>query len=493
MAPTPVSARTTGHRAVWAILALLCALLVLSRIAPAVTAQSGSRPLVTSLAIKGLRSLPWPSHIIYNGGQPIAIPFQSTDQNLALYPQRMVVGALSGPGPTGYVSIIDCPTGSPASVALVCLAISDLAMPGVYSGSVDVTSNGDAKDAVAMTVAVTDAVIWPAFASLIGVMITAVILVLAQGVRPYLDISARARKLQSSIQGANAEAVPACRGYTLQDKLHFETFWAKLRTYRRRLVWDTAGDEYKALVKLLDDAEADLNRLRYDTGPRLDKLERQLADLRTYLDGNPLAMGTAAIPRLASAVAQQLMGTAVPIGKLQDLFGTWDHTGSLLGQWRQLADTIVRLRTWIAQLQPTVEAGGEEQEQRQLLFAEEVLDRAARDLYELDDAEGLDSLRADQDLRMTQRMLGRLGARYHIWPLPEPGMVAKAVKSPEAFTSFLKQLLADLTPRRLEEIPPQALVRAAWARRGAAGHCTGRSGLCRSAAALHRQGLWDLD
>jgi hypothetical protein len=417
------------------------------------------KSLVTDLAVKGVH-IPFEKQMIYD---PIVIPVPAPGTGWVMTATEVLVGVVSGPGQMGNVYRVTCgepvPVGNITDVTPICLQIRGLGAAGTYTGQADLRTLGDGADIVKLTVTINDHIIFAILASAIGVLIAAAALWLGGGLVPYLEMSGRARTLEEQIKALNGQNEPARHGYTIAFAEYFKSFWNDFNDYKWRLIWDKTSEDYKALVELLDEVEADIDRFENEFDPALAKLSAKKDVFLAFLSTDPLGLGASVSPPLAKVVAQHLVGTPLPIGKLQPRLDTWQALADLMQTWMDMVASIKRYTDWAEQLDPKLT---QPKDKDSLIYVKTKLAEARHELYDVSVTQDLTTLRTQKELDDVYRILAQLGSRYAVWvPAVSPVILTKGMRVPDfsAFTDISLPIEAILEP---EKAPPELLIGMRW-------------------------------
>jgi len=441
------------------------------------TLEETAQPVVSEISVRGTRN-PFSKAVRFQDG--IAIRFHRTDGGAlpALFEVREWVGVVSGEHQVLDVKRVTCSPPEPegSNPQSVCLQILDLDRPGEFKGLVDVTDNDSKDDAVTLTVSVADGLGWAIGASAAGVLLAAVVLWLTQGLWPWLGLWNRFRQLEDRIK-PDSQGCETSLEHPYRLTVDSEDISEALGR-PNRLIWDTASDEYKALVGMLDDVEKAIDLFCKKSGAAYSELLRQFKDFEAFYEKGSLLKyfppDDPPKPNIAKVVALQISPPdgkkAIATSKLQARLDLWEGLVKLMKQWVAMALAIYRYEKWTANLRDQNLAGkGLLGEDRAVIErVEQGLRESAFELYEAVSGEELAARHTKDDLDEFYDRLAKLSSKYDtakVWVDPQtkddvpPGWR-------ESDTHFwgridaLKSMSIPSLPDLLEKAPPRVLRRA---------------------------------
>lgn len=442
-----------------------------------VNVKEAAGPIVTDISVSGTRN-PWRKSVSFEEGIQVKFHVPGEGQNPTFFETDTFVGAVSRPDQVLDVRITDC-NDQPATdtdIETACLQIDGLNEPGEYKGKVDVTNNDSDGDFVNLTITVTDALIWAILASALGVILAALVAWITQGLRPWLGMKARARKLEKQVDKPSlACKTPPEHPYHITAD--FKTFRDEYNKYKRRLIWDTSSKEYQGLVEMLDSMAEAIKSYCEDFGPRLTKLQAKLKAFRRFLEKEPLVKYVEEThPTLVKVVAAQLSPTndkkGIPIDKVQVRLDYWKGLSGVIDQWMNMAAVIYRYDKWITNLRELSLLG---EDRVEVNYVEARLREAAHEMYEATSAADLEAMRTKQELDTVYHTLARLSGKYEdedtkVWVKPQrpsdiPVVTLAKVEERESLQEYIIEVLRGFDfdiGEAIEEAPPRLLIRARW-------------------------------
>ena len=412
--------------------------------------EEAVKPLVTDLSVKGFRDL-LTQQVAYGA---IVVPLPAPGTGWTTTTIETPVGAVSGPGQMGTVRQITCSDSSATSgmtgVTPICLDIDGLNATGTYAGQADLRVLGDGADVVKLAVTVSDEIGWAILASVAGVIIASIVLWLAGSRVRYLDMSSRARDLAKQIKDLNDQREPARKDYTIASDEYFKAFWKQFHRYSARLIWDTASEDYKALVKLLDNVDADISRFQNDLVPALKSLEDKDREFNVFLRTDPLGQGVDKRPPLTNDVVRHFKGTSLPIGQLQARLDTWKALIDLMQTWMTMSTAISCYRQWIELLKSHLGPDDE-----LLAYVNAKLTEVSDELYRISTVQDLASLSVQKEIEEVYGILAEWGGQYSV-PKPEvlPVKVRRSVVSQDEWTTSATEKIAKASAIPVVETTP---------------------------------------
>ncbi|MGD2178581.1 MAG: hypothetical protein PVG71_12250, partial [Anaerolineae bacterium] len=397
------------------------------------TLEETAKPVVSEISRRGTRN-PLSGAVHFQDG--IIIQFHRTNEGElpALIEVDEWVGVVSGEHQELDVERVACEPPEPegSNPQSVCLDIPELDRPGEFTGKVDVTDNDSEDDKVTLTVSVADGLGWAIGASATGVLLAAVVLWLTQGLRPWLGLWNRFGRLEERI---NSES-QGCRispghPYRLTvDSEHIREALGK----PNRLIWDTASNEYKALVGMLDDVKKAKDLFCKKSGDRYQELQKQLGTFLAFCEKGSLSKylqfppNDPPQPNIAKVVALQISPPddkrEIDTGKVQTRLDLWEGLVKLMKKWVAMALAIYRYEKWIENLRNEELAGrsllGEDR--AEVARVEQGLREAAHELYEAASGEELADKLTEEDLGEFYDRLAKLSSKYDakkVWVDPQ--------------------------------------------------------------------------
>jgi hypothetical protein len=288
---------------------------------------------------------------------------------------------------------------------------------GTYSGSVDLaTGEGDPLP-VKLKVDTSDSTWWAIAAIALGLLIAGIALWLRDHTVPKSqlqgrrdDLLDRYRRKRSKFAADFANRV--FKKYEI-DEPNIKAYQEKVRQSIERysddhLLFDRSGDDFKKLVRMLQDAEADADLIGDGFGQALDRLEAIVVEFR--------AEHPDSVPAFVERAAARLAGGKLPVGGAAELVKEVEAYLKLTDDWKEMAKTVKRLEGWVELLE---QAGLDAPARAQLERAQLRIREARLELLHATDAKGLEAAGTARDLARAYDELVALGARYGVWEPPE--------------------------------------------------------------------------
>ena len=304
---------------------------------------------------------------------------------------------------------------------------------GDYQGTIDPSQGGDEKQAIKVTVSVTDGWWCALVALLIGCVVALVIQLFALRITPKEDVEDKA----DALEGRYGEAVafPGVFPPGANEVIEYaKEIKASLKTYLKGMVFlDKTTDTYKQIEKSIKIAED-------DAGVWSDgSLEKALTALRAALDENQDWLdghdfGRAKTPAVGKAAAAVLKPRALRIGEAADVEADAEAATALLEDWLVCAKRLLRLQLWWRWI------GLDEtrddftmEDSASYAKASARIAQAKRDLLEVEDADALKARHLRRRLDAIDELVSDLGYRYFV---EEPGLNAAPGEMAGKWTLF---------------------------------------------------------
>lgn len=439
-------------------------------VALTLTLTEGSKPLAAKVSATGIRN-PWTRSVRFKDGLRVPFHVPKDSPGPELYPAGSYVGAVSGAEQIRDVRLCTEQPEAAGELQAVCLEVSGLAKPGKYTGLVDVTDNELDIDGIELSLTVRDALIWAILASAAGILIAALVMWLGQGLRPWLGMKARAAKLERKDEGQ----VPMCEGaqqhpYLVSATADLADFREGYDTYKRRLMWNTASEEYLGLVKALDAVDTAYQLFCKKVGPEWARLRARLDQFEAFLDKQPLAKYTdEPFPVLAAVVTAHVAPPegkrVIPAAKLQERLDAWKGLIDLMDRWTSMAAAVYRYDRWIEQLRQLSLPG---EDRAELHFLEGRLREAVHEMFEAVSSASLVAAQTGQELGAVYQALARLSGKYEaqyadqgvkLWvkPVAPDGIPVRALEAWVDWGDRLRKMVEAMVDKVLGE--PEAPAR----------------------------------
>jgi len=319
----------------------------------------------------------------------------------------------------------------------------DLGKVGTYAGSLRGSGS-----AVKVELRVTHPIYWALGAILLGTLISLALVLWRQHWNPRSQLKQRCRGLIQEYRTANGHfrqwfwnyknsRLEGNQQYTPVTSIgeyepdegtirqYQREFWREVRRYARdNILFNTASDDFKKLVKTLETAESDAKQLGEQTGrdtrsdsrfgESLRALGAALESFDTFLKKE---WGEDRTPALVGPAANLLDGGPLAVGAVQKVSTQAKEYVALIENWRKMAAEIKRYTLWYIRLRPS--RGMDQRHRGMLERAGARIIEAKQEMMDAKDGATLAELGAAADLKRAYGTLAFLGSLYGVWEAPE--------------------------------------------------------------------------
>ena len=376
----------------------------------AVTISAGSGALagaVTEITLAA-RHYPFAQHAGLIGGQ--SIPLGPYAKGTEVVPPTGTVAILQNGSHRAYL-VVNVPTGTKTltldhGFANLPVALSGATTTGTYKGVVTLGTS-----TVNLSVAVGDPLWLCALAIVAGIFVAVAAALLSQRWFPGWRLRRFGRALTAELNKAVA-AYTSARG----PRSHLPELWiskkrvkayaarvdaAYARYKKQTVLIDPDSAEYKAVRKLVDDADDDAAFLGAKNGlvDALRKLKRALDRFKPPANERP---------RFVDAAKKLLEEKAVGPGDATTLAASAAAYTALLEQWPKLRQALADYQAWLDELTKRLPKGD-----ALLRPPTAILDQIAYELVAADSVEAFQHAAVQADLDRAYQELSELGWIYH--------------------------------------------------------------------------------
>jgi hypothetical protein len=394
---------------------------------------------VATVELRAIRNGPWGDTHLEDGGKlPLKPP--RTGEQLAVGedcqlpkhgkpPEQSCpfVGNLYNGTRAAHVYVNGRPEMSKGAV-LLPLRVEGADKVGDYEGSLDLAQTGKAENAVSVKLTVTDAWWWAALAVALGAALLILLQLWSGRWRPEKKLHERCGGLRSDYSDGETSFHTNAPGFANVHRPTDEAIAkysqdvnAAIRAYAESsLLFDPASEAYKKIDESIALAEKDADFLG-----KKDGLGRSLSALKDELDSLAAFLSelypVAKTPQLARNAASVLKGGNLEVGEATTRAATGDAYATVLKQWRQMAERVLRYEAWarlLAALAATPGGAFSDEDKKLLARTFAKLVEVRMELLDATNASDIEHLGTSRDLDSAYQDLAELGSRHGLWAPP---------------------------------------------------------------------------
>jgi hypothetical protein len=348
-------------------------------------------------------------------------------------PAKVAAGGVLGVLHNGNHLATVRPGGPPVTLGSGVLSVPvkayGLYQVGTYDGAVDVSGHRDPDNAITVNVEVTDRIEWAIAATIAGVLVALIPILIMGRWRHWWRIDMKRRSLAKGYIDAEARfrmnygdtAFGSYRPHYGSITMYQAKLKSALKNYANSvLVFDPASDGYRAVTASLQTASDDRKALEDPDGlgASLRKLQAALKGFADFLVKEfPVHGDVEGQPAFVTPASGLLNGTALPVGGALQVKAHAAAYVELIDRWKTLALEVKRYLVWgVRLLQHQDRMPIEDLARLRRAMAEVV--EARSEMLDAEDADELESLASAGDLKDAYEKLALLGGLYDQWEPP---------------------------------------------------------------------------
>jgi hypothetical protein len=301
---------------------------------------------------------------------------------------------------------------------------------GTYSGTVDLATGDAEPSSVTVKVEASDYPVWALAAVLAGVGAAALLTWVVQKWLPRRDLQDRCEALIDRYRRAKAAfdstyGAAVFRDYRPDEAkvgAYQETVDLSIKRWSKdNLLVDRERDDFKKVVRMLQDAEADA-----DLFGDADGFGAALTRLAAARDAFEVEFPNTE-PKFMRHAVDRLTGKPLPVGGATEIHAEVNGYVALASEWTDLARTLKRLDRWVELLRAKPLGDDEERVDE----AAERVEEGRRELLDAADAGELERTHVARELSGVYARLTGPGVRHRVW-FPTEEDVAQLPFDPRA-------------------------------------------------------------
>ena len=376
------------------------------------------------------------------------IPLKSPENGYspALPKNGTLLGFVYYKGHIGNITVDSEDYKTEAGLTWMPIRIDGLDEVGTYSGKLSLAGINNNLSSVKVVVNVTDFVIWPIIMLITGLVIALKSLIYLQKKRIIKEIKARWDQVKAGYKnvkfptlglGRQMESEKIFKSYESPsdddiDNYEKALFGALEHYAEGKWLFDPGDQEFKKIMKALEDAEKDLELLDASNmkGFRksLEALNRDLIDLMGFLVTEYYIFEA---PSILKSTANLLEGRALQVGEAEKIKDKSESTSDLIKRWMDIARKIKKYYNGIASLDAMPWDKSPEDSDCLLKAYSKVIEANFK-LMEVRDSESLENIGIDSNLKDACSHLAYLTIRYEKWASSEKATIPELRWSNEA-------------------------------------------------------------
>jgi hypothetical protein len=348
-------------------------------------------------------------------------------------PRDTVIGLLMN-GDSRARVIVNGSLSDEEGVPVLPIRLEANSATGTYAGTVDLATGEADPSTVTLKVEASDGLRWALAAVLLGLLGAALLTWIVEKWLPRRDLRDRARDLLEHYR-KKKEAFDEVYGARFPgyrpDEANVRRYQAAVdasitRWSKDNLLVDREGEDFKRVVTMLQEAEADADLFGDPEG-----FGAELTKLAAARDAFTAAFPRTA-PKFMRLAVDRLTGKPLPVGGATAVAAEAQAYVALSTEWTELAVRVKRLDLWIELLRKKTLTGPDE---AKLDAGAEKVGVARQQLLDVEDAEQLAEWGLGRKLERAYQDLTGPGLRQRIW-YPTQEDVAARPFEPRARVTF---------------------------------------------------------